>query len=125
MIHMFKQLVITAVILVLAFLSLLITLSPVSFALIISALVILAGWEWTNLMKISTVPGKVGYLLLLTLGLLLTSVWLGLWDRFDQSRAEQLFQVAVALWAVIFLWVQGVLALCYFWDLEKISVGQK
>jgi phosphatidate cytidylyltransferase len=38
---------------------------------------------------------------------LLTSVWLGLWDRFDQSRAEQLFQVAVALWAVIFLWVQG------------------
>jgi phosphatidate cytidylyltransferase len=107
MIHMFKQRVITAVILVLAFLSLLITLSPVSFALIISALVILAGWEWTNLMKISTVPGKVGYLLLLTLGLLLTSVWLGLWDRFDQSRAEQLFQVAVALWAVIFLWVQG------------------
>ena len=117
---MFKQRVITAVILGVAFLSLLLNLSSLHFALVIGVLVVVAGWEWTGLMKINTASGKAGYLLLLTLSLILASSWLGLFDRFDQSRAEQILQVAVALWAVIFLWVQGYPSSAILWSSRPV-----
>lgn len=117
---MFKQRVITAVILGVAFLWLLLNLSSLHFALVIGVLVVVAGWEWTGLMKINTASGKAGYLLLLTLSLILASSWLGLFDRFDQSRAEQILQVAVALWAVIFLWVQGYPSSAILWSSRPV-----
>ena len=117
---MFKQRVITAVILGVAFLWLLLNLSSLHFALVIGVLVVVAGWEWTGLMKINTASGKAGYLLLLTLSLILASSWLGLFDRFDQSRAEQILQVAVALWAVIFLWVQGYPSSAMLWSSRPV-----
>lgn len=117
---MFKQRVITAVILGVAFLWLLLNLSSLHFALVIGVLVVVAGWEWTGLMKINTASGKAGYLLLLTLSLILASSWLGLFDHFDQSRAEQILQVAVALWAVIFLWVQGYPSSAILWSSRPV-----
>ena len=117
---MFKQRVITAVILGVAFLWLLLNLSSLHFALVIGVLVVVAGWEWTGLMKINTASGKAGYLLLLMLSLILASSWLGLFDRFDQSRAEQILQVAVALWAVIFLWVQGYPSSAILWSSRPV-----
>ena len=117
---MFKQRVITAAILGVAFLWLLLNLSSLHFALVIGVLVVVAGWEWTGLMKINTASGKAGYLLLLTLSLILASSWLGLFDHFDQSRAEQILQVAVALWAVIFLWVQGYPSSAILWSSRPV-----
>ena len=112
---MFKQRVITAVALAAAFLAMLLNLSALAFSLVISLLVVIAGWEWSNLMKLSSAVGKAGYLLLLSLSMAAASHWLGLFERFDQARAQQMFQVAVALWAIIFLWIQGYPSSAILW----------
>ena len=117
---MFKQRVITAVILVVAFLALLLNLSAVAFSLVIGLLVIVAGWEWTNLMKIDSGSGKAGYLLLLSLSLAAAGYFLGLFAGFDQDSARQMFQIAVALWAVIFLWVQGYPSSAILWSARPV-----
>ena len=112
---MFKQRVITAVALAAAFLALLLNLSALAFSLVISLLVVIAGWEWSNLMKLSSAVAKAGYLLFLSLSMAAASHWLGLFERFDQARAQQMFQVAVALWAIIFLWIQGYPSSAILW----------
>jgi len=112
---MFKQRVITAVALAAAFLAMLLNLSALAFSLVISLLVVIAGWEWSNLMKLSSAVGKAGYLLLLSLSMAAASHWLGMFERFDQARAQQMFQVAAALWAIIFLWVQGYPSSAILW----------
>ena len=117
---MFKQRVITAVILVVAFLALLLNLSALAFSLVIGLLVIVAGWEWTNLMKIDSGVGKAGYLLLLSLSLAAGSYFLGLFTGFDQESARQMFQVSVALWAVIFLWIQGYPSSAILWSARPV-----
>jgi phosphatidate cytidylyltransferase len=117
---MFKQRVITAVVLAAAFIVLLLNLSALAFSLMISLLVVIAGWEWSNLMKLSSAAGKLGYLLLLSLSIAAASLWLGLFERFDQARAQQMFQVAVALWAIIFLWVQGYPSSAILWASRPI-----
>ena len=117
---MFKQRVVTAVILVVVFLGLLFQLSAVEFSLAIGLIVIVAGWEWTNLMRIDSKSGKAAYLLLLGLSLAATSYFLGLFTGFDQDSARQLFQVAVALWAVIFLWIQGYPSSAILWSARPV-----
>jgi phosphatidate cytidylyltransferase len=117
---MFKQRVITAVALAAAFLALLLNLSALAFSLVISLLVVIAGWEWSNLMKLSSVLAKAGYLLFLSLSMAAASHWLGLFERFDQARAQQMFQVAVALWAIIFLWIQGYPSSAILWASRPI-----
>jgi len=117
---MFKQRVITAVILVVAFLALLLNLSAVEFSLVIGLLVIVAGWEWTNLMRIGSGAGKAGYLLLLGLSLAAASYFLGLFTEFDQDSARQMSLAAVALWAVIFLWIQGYPSSAILWSARPI-----
>jgi phosphatidate cytidylyltransferase len=117
---MFKQRVITAVALAAAFLALLLNLSALAFSLVISLLVVIAGWEWSNLMKLSSVLAKAGYLLFLSLSMAAASHWLGLFERFDQARAQQMFQVAVALWAIIFLWIQGYPSSAILWSSRPI-----
>jgi phosphatidate cytidylyltransferase len=117
---MFKQRVITAVALAAAFLALLLNLSALAFSLVISLLVVSAGWEWSNLMKLSSVLAKAGYLLFLSLSMAAASYWLGLFERFDQARAQQMFQVAVALWAIIFLWIQGYPSSAILWSSRPI-----
>ena len=117
---MFKQRVITAVALAAAFLALLLNLSALAFSLVISLLVVIAGWEWSNLMKLSSAMAKAGYLLFLSLSMAAASHWLGLFERFDQARAQQMFQVAVALWAIIFLWIQGYPSSAILWSSRPI-----
>jgi phosphatidate cytidylyltransferase len=117
---MFKQRVITAVALAAAFLAMLLNLSALAFSLVISLLVVIAGWEWSNLMKLSSAVGKAGYLLLLSLSMAAASHWLGMFERFDQARAQQMFQVAAALWAIIFLWIQGYPSSAILWSSRPI-----
>ncbi|MDG1812862.1 MAG: phosphatidate cytidylyltransferase [Porticoccaceae bacterium] len=117
---MFKQRVITAVALAAAFLALLLNLSALAFSLVISLLVVIAGWEWSNLIKLSSVLAKAGYLLFLSLSMAAASYWLGLFERFDQARAQQMFQAAVALWAIIFLWIQGYPSSAILWASRPI-----
>ena len=117
---MFKQRVITAVILVVAFLALLLNLSAVEFSLVIGLLVIVAGWEWTNLMKIDSGAGKAGYLLAIKSFPSRWKLFSGAVYGFDQESARQMFQVSVALWAVIFLWIQGYPSSAILWSARPV-----
>ena len=117
---MFKQRVITAVIIAVIFFALLLNLSAVDFLLVICVMLFIAGWEWSNLMNVTTVAGKSIFLSVLTLSLAAASVWLGLFDTFDHQRAEQISLAAVALWAIIFLWVQGYPSSAILWSSRTI-----
>ena len=117
---MFKQRVITAVIMAAIFFALLMYLSAVDFSLVIGLMVLVAGWEWSNLMKVTSVAGKTLFLSLLALSQATASIWLGLFDSFDHQRAQQISLVAAALWAIIFLWVQGYPSSAILWSSRPI-----
>jgi len=117
---MFRQRVITAVIMAGIFFALLLNLSAVDFSLVIGLIVLVAGWEWSNLMKVTSVAGKTLFLSLLALSQATASIWLGLFDSFDHQRAQQISLVAVALWAIIFLWVQGYPSSAILWSSRPI-----
>ena len=113
---MFKQRVVTAVIMVAVFLALLISLSATDFSLVIMLLVLVAGWEWANLLKLKNNLAKAAYLGLLLAGLLGMASGLGLWGEFNFALSEQISLFAVGLWAVIFLWVQGYPSSAILWS---------
>ena len=135
---MFKQRVITAVILVLGFLGLLLSLSALHFSLVVAPIVLLAGWEWSNLMGLKATRHKLVYLALLALTLVLAAVGLNLFGTFDGSGAlnssgtlnssgsfnislaQNLCLAASVLWAVIFLWVQGYPSSAILWSPRPI-----
>ena len=104
---MLKQRFITAVILAVLFVSLLVVVSPAVFSSLIILVVVLAGWEWTSLANITSNSGRAGYLLVLFLLLAGASQILGVYGTFDQQLSYQISAAVVALWAVIFLWIQG------------------
>ena len=117
---MFKQRVITAIIMAAIFFALLLNLSAVDFSLAIGVMVLVAGWEWSNLMKVTSGSGKTLFLSLLVLSQAAVGVWVGLFDSFDHQRAQQISLVAVGLWAIIFLWVQGYPSSAILWSSRYI-----
>ena len=126
---MFKQRVITAVILVLGFLGLLFSLSSLHFSLIVAPIVLLAGWEWSNLMGLSAKRHKIAYLALLALCLAISALALNLFGplysadssgSLNISLAQNLCLAASVLWAVIFLWVQGYPSSAILWSPRPI-----
>ena len=129
---MFKQRVITAVILVLGFLGLLLSLSALHFSLVVAPIVLLAGWEWSNLMGLKATRHKLVYIALLALTLVLAALSLNLFGSFDGSGtlnssgsfnislAQNLCLAASVLWAVIFLWVQGYPSSAILWSPRPI-----
>lgn len=117
---MFKQRVITAVILVLGFLGLLFSLSSLHFSLVVTPIVLLAGWEWSNLVGLSAKRHKLAYLALLALILALAALGLNLFGSLDVSLAQNLCLAASVLWAVIFLWVQGYPSSAILWSPRPI-----
>lgn len=123
---MFKQRVITAVILVLGFLGLLLSLSALHFSLVVAPIVLLAGWEWSNLMGLKANRHKLVYLALLALTLVLAALALNLFGTlnssgsFNISLAQNLCLAASVLWAVIFLWVQGYPSSAILWSPRPI-----
>jgi len=116
----FKQRVITAVVLVLGLLALLFNLSPLSFSLVVAPIVLLAGWEWANLIGLQGKRHKLAYLGLLALGLAVAGFTLNLFGRLDMSLGQNLCLAASVLWAVIFLWVQGYPSSAILWSPKPI-----
>lgn len=125
----FKQRVITAVILVLGFLGLLFSLSSLWFSLVVAPIVLLAGWEWSNLMAVTDRRHKVAYLALLALAMAIAALGLNLFAGLDSAASTKLFNISLAqnlclgasvLWAVIFLWVQGYPSSAILWSPRPI-----
>jgi phosphatidate cytidylyltransferase len=118
-----KQRVITAVMLVTGFLLLLFNTDALWFSLAVVPIVLLAGWEWSNLTVIRTSIGKFFYLLALLLCLATAALWLNLFDSLNVSRGQDFALLASILWAVIFLWVQGYPSSAILWSAKPVLAG--
>jgi len=115
-----KQRVITAVMLIAGFLLLLFNTDPLWFSTAVVAVVLLAGWEWSNLTGIKTALGKFFYLTALLLCLAGSALWLNLFDSLDLSRGQSFALFASILWAIIFLWVQGYPSSAILWSTKPV-----
>lgn len=72
---MLKQRVITGIILIALTIGALFFTSPAVFSLILAAVTVAAGWEWTNLMGVKSYPWRYLYLVIL-LGFLFNSLFM-------------------------------------------------
>jgi len=117
---MLRLRIITALCMIAIFLPALFLMPPMLFSIATVPLVLVAGWEWSRLVKIRSVIARIGYLLLIVMTLFAASLWLGLPDTFDPQRAQQLLLVAVGVWAFIFLWIQGYPSSAILWSARPI-----
>ena len=117
---MLRLRIITALCMVAIFLPALFLMPSMLFSIATVPLVLVAGWEWSRLVKIRSVVARIGYLLLIVMTLFAASLWLGLPDTFDPQRAQQLLLVAVGVWAFIFLWIQGYPSSAILWSARPI-----
>ena len=113
---MLKQRIITAVGMALLFLAMLFLLPGIGFAIVVIPLVMMAAWEWSTLIKINSTASRVLYLIALAVTLTSLGLWVDLPDSFQPQRAQTVMLVAVTLWAVIFLWVQGYPSSSILWS---------
>ena len=117
---MFKQRVITAIALVLGLVALLFNLNPLNFSLVVAPIVLLAGWEWSNLMGLESKRHKFSYIALLALTIATAAVSLDLFGTLNISLGQTLCLIASVLWAVVFLWVQGYPSSAILWSPRPI-----
>ena len=117
---MLRLRIITALCMVAIFLPALFLMPSMLFSIATVPLVLVAGWEWSRLVKIRSAIARIGYLLLIVMTLFAASLWLGLPDTFDPQRAQQLLLVAVGVWAFIFLWIQGYPSSASLWSARPI-----
>ena len=117
---MFKQRVITAIALVLGLVALLFSLNPLNFSLIVAPIVLLAGWEWSNLMGLESKRHKFSYIALLALTIATAAFSLDLFGTLNISLGQTLCLIASVLWAVVFLWVQGYPSSAILWSPRPI-----
>ncbi|MBC8381033.1 MAG: phosphatidate cytidylyltransferase [SAR92 clade bacterium] len=117
---MLRLRIITALCMIAIFLPALFLMPPMLFSIATVPLVLIAGWEWSRLVKIRSVIARIGYLLLIVMTLFAASLWLGLPDTFAPQRAQQLLLVAVGVWAFIFLWIQGYPSSAILWSARPI-----
>jgi phosphatidate cytidylyltransferase len=117
---MLRLRIITALCLVAVFVPALFVMPPMLFSVVTIPLVLAAGWEWSRLVKITSLAARLGYLALVALTLAVAAYWLGLPDAFDDERAQQLLLVAVGVWAVIFLWIQGYPSSAILWSTQPV-----
>lgn len=117
---MFKQRVITAIALVLGLLALLFNLNPLNLSLIVALIVLLAGWEWGNLMGLESKRHKFSYIALLALTIATAALSLDLFGTLNISLGQTLCLIASVLWAVVFLWIQGYPSSAILWSPRPI-----
>lgn len=118
---MLRQRIITAVILALALISVLLLAPPAIFSSLISLVVLIAAWEWANLIKISSLPAKLSYLTSLVVLLGAAHYILNVYGNFDHQLSYQICLVALALWGVIFLWIQGYPSSSILWASRPVQ----
>ena len=99
---MLKQRIFTAIILVALLIGMLFSLSSFFFSLAIVPVIVLAGWEWTHLMKMSSKAQRLKFIVILILLLIISGIGIGMGDSVRQYLAHGILLIASALWMVIF-----------------------
>lgn len=120
---MFKQRFATASVLAFLFISTLLFFSTPVFISTIMLVVLIAGWEWTDLARVKTLIGKFLFLLALLLSMLVIASYVGIYTQFENSLSYQICFAATILWAVIFLWLQGYPSSAILWSPRPIILA--
>lgn len=119
---MFKQRFATASVLALLFICALVFSSTATFVSCIMLVVLIAGWEWSNLARIESTVGRLSFLLALLLSMLLIASFVGIYNQNNFALSYQICFLSVILWAVIFLWLQGYPSSAILWSSKPIMV---
>ena len=119
---MLRQRLITAAILAVAFGFLLMLMSPQLFSYFMIFSLLIAGWEWTDLARINSKLGKIGFLCALFFALVSACYMLEIQDVFNQQLAYQVSASIIVLWAIIFLWIQGYPSSALLWGSKPIMI---
>ncbi len=120
---MFKQRFATASVLAFLFISTLLFFSTPVFIGFIMLIVLIAGWEWSELSRVKTVIGKLLFLLALLLSMLVIAAYVGIYTQFEHFLSYQICVAVTALWAIIFLWLQGYPSSAILWSSQPIMLA--
>ena len=107
---MLKQRIITALVLIFLFGAITTLLPPFWFSLLISAVILSAGWEWSRLAGLNTMAGRFAYLLLLILAGGLLFAWLGVTPgaiALNNTGTVLLLCLALLFWVLIYFILCG------------------
>lgn len=107
---MLKQRIITALVLIFLFGAAAILLPPFWFSLLISAVILSAGWEWSRLTGLNTVAGRLAYLSSLILAGGLLFAWLGVAPAAtapDQRGTLLVLGAGLLFWLLIYFVLRG------------------
>ena len=118
---MLKLRIVTAVLMAIVFLAMLLSMSPMVFSIAILFVVALGAWEWADVIGISGTGPRLGYLFVLLCTIFSVGVWLGFPDGIASGRAQSILLIAVTLWAVIFLWIQGYPSSAILWSPRPVQ----
>lgn len=119
---MFKQRFVTASILALLFASALVFFSTPIFLIFIMMVVLVAGWEWSDLSRIKSKVGKLLFLAGLLISMLFAAKYVSIFGQFDPVLGYQICFATMVLWAVIFLWLQGYPSSAILWSPRPIMI---
>lgn len=119
---MFKQRFATASVLALVFISALLFLTTPVFISLIMLVILIAGWEWADLARVRSILGKLLFVLALLLCMLAIANYVGIFTELDRSLSYQICLATIALWAVIFLWLQGYPSSAILWSPRPIVI---
>ena len=120
---MFKQRFATASVLALLFICALVFFSTPSFVSFIMLVVLIAGWEWSDLAKIESTVGKLSFVLGLLFSMLTIASYAGIYTEHVYALSYQICFASVVLWAVIFLWLQGYPSSAILWSSKPIMIA--
>lgn len=113
---MFKQRFITATVLALLFALALAFLQLTDFISLMALIVMISGWEWTNLAKLESIFEKSVFLLALLGVLIVTAHYVGFYGDYNPLTAFHICIATMALWALILLWLQGYPSSAILWS---------
>jgi phosphatidate cytidylyltransferase len=97
---MLKQRIITALLLGLPVIAMLLLLPREWTVLLFAVVVLLAGWEWSALLRLHSMAARIAYLLLLAAGMALSWYYLR-----ANAALYGLLQVSLAWWLLVLLWI--------------------
>jgi phosphatidate cytidylyltransferase len=119
---MFKQRIATASVLALLFICALVFSSTTTFVSFTMLVVLIAGWEWSNLARLESLIGKLLFVIGLLLSMLVIASYVGIYTDHVHALSYHICFASVVLWAVIFLWLQGYPSSAILWSSKPIMI---
>jgi phosphatidate cytidylyltransferase len=88
---------------------------------LIALVVLVAAWEWINLIKIASQSSKLSYMICLIMLLFGAHFILDVYGNFAHQLSYQICLFALLLWGIIFLWIQGYPSSAILWASKPVQ----